>query len=77
MKILIAADMEGITGVINWDQVNPAHAEYPRFRKIMTEEVNAAISGVYEGGVDEVVVADGHAGGSNIMIELLDPRARL
>ncbi len=32
MKILIAADMEGITGVTNWDQVDPRHAEYPRFR---------------------------------------------
>ena len=36
MKILIAADMEGVTGVVNWDQVNPSHAEYARFRKLMT-----------------------------------------
>ena len=32
MKILIAADMEGVTGVVNWDQVTPGHAEYARFR---------------------------------------------
>jgi D-amino peptidase len=36
MKILIAADMEGITGVTTWDQVTPGHAEYARFRKLMT-----------------------------------------
>src|SRR5512142_1332835 len=77
MKILIAADMEGITGVTTWDQVNPSHAEYARFRKLMTQDVNAAIRGAYDGGADEVIVADGHANGTNILIEELDPRARL
>ena len=48
MKILIATDMEGITGVTTWDQVTPGHAEYARFRKQMTEDVNAAIRGACE-----------------------------
>lgn len=77
MKILIAADMEGITGVVHWDQVSPEHSEYPRFRAIMTGDVNAAVRGAFEGGADEVVVADGHNTGRNILIEELDPRARL
>jgi D-amino peptidase len=77
MKILIAADMEGITGVTTWDQVTPGHAEYARFRKLMTQDVNAAIRGACEAGADEVIVADGHWNGSNILIEELDARARL
>jgi len=77
MKILIAVDMEGITGVTTWEQVNPSHAEYARFRKLMTQDVNAAVRGAYDAGVDEVVVADGHWNGSNILIEELDPRAKL
>jgi D-amino peptidase len=77
MKILIAADMEGISGVVHWDQVDPKHQEYNRFRKLMTGDVNAAIRGAYAGGADEVIVADGHAYGRNILIEELDPRARL
>ena len=77
MKILIAADMEGITGVTTWDQVTPGHAEYVRFRKLMTQDVNAAIRGACEAGADEVIVADGHWNGSNILIEELDARARL
>jgi len=77
MKILIAADMEGITGVVNWDQVNPNHAEYSRFRRLMTADVNAAIAGALAGGADEVTVTDGHNNGSNILIEELDGRARL
>ena len=77
MKILIAVDMEGITGVTTWDQVTPGHTEYARFRKLMTEDVNAAIRGAFDAAAEEVIVADGHWNGSNILIEELDPRARL
>ena len=77
MKILIATDMEGITGVTTWDQVTPGHAEYPRFRRLMTRDVNAAVRGAFDAGAEEVIVADGHWNGSNILIEELDPRARL
>jgi len=77
MKILIAADMEGITGVVHWDQVNPNHPEYSRFRKLMTEDVNAAIRGAFAGGATSVTVTDGHNNGRNILIEELDPRASL
>ncbi len=77
MKILIAADMEGITGVVHWDQVMPGSEEYPRFRKLMTEDVNAAIRGAFAGGATSVVVTDGHNNGRNILIEELDSRATL
>ena len=75
MKILIAVDMEGITGVTTWDQVTPGHAEYTRFRKLMTQDVNAAIRGACEAGADDIVVADGHSSGTNILLEELDPKA--
>jgi D-amino peptidase len=77
MKILIAADMEGITGVVHFDQVTPGHAEYDRFRRLMTQDVNAAVRGAFAAGADEVVVSDGHWNSTNILIEQLDPRARL
>ena len=77
MKILISADMEGITGITTWDQVTPGHPEYLRFRPMMTADVNAAVRGAMDGGADEVVVADGHWNATNILLEELDPRARL
>ena len=77
MKILIAADMEGISGVVHWDQVTTTHPEYARFRKIMTGDVNAAIQGAAQAGADEITVTDGHAFDMNILIEELDSRARL
>ncbi len=77
MKILISADMEGISGVTVWNHVTPGHAEYGRFRKLMTGDVNAAVRGAFMGGADEVTISDGHWNGSNILIEDLDARARL
>lgn len=77
MKLLIAVDMEGISGVVAWDQVTTTHAEYARFRKLMTADVNAAIDGALMGGVDEILVADGHAHGRNILIEELHSKANL
>lgn len=77
MKILIACDMEGISGVVSWDHVDPSHAEYGRFRRLMTGDVNAAIAGAFDGGAGQVVVTDGHSYGRNILIEELDKRAVL
>jgi D-amino peptidase len=69
--------MEGITGVVHWDQVSPSHPEYARFRKLMTGDVNAAIRGAFAGGATSVSVTDGHSISRNILIEELDPRATL
>lgn len=76
MKIFISADMEGISGVATNQQLK-TNSEYQRFRKLMTADVNAAIEGAFIGGAKEVVVADGHGNMSNILVEELDPRARL
>lgn len=77
MRVLIAVDMEGISGVVHWDHVQPGHFEYARFREIMTEEVNAAIDGALDGGATSVIVTDGHNDGRNILIEQLHTPARL
>ena len=74
MKVLIAADMEGVSGVVDWEQVIPGHAEYDRFRQLMTGDVNAAVRGAFEA---EVIVTDGHHHNSNLLLKELDPRARL
>lgn len=76
MKIFISADIEGISGVATIQQLL-TQGEYHRFRKLMTDEINAAIRGAFNAGATEVVVADGHGNMSNILIEEIDPRARL
>ena len=77
LKILVAADIEGVSGVVHWDQVTPGHAEYARFRRIMTHDVNAAIAGAFDAGTDEVAVTDGHWNDMSLLVEELDPCAHL
>ena len=77
MKVLISVDMEGITGVVSQSHTDPAHAEYQRFRKLMTADANAAIEGALAGGATDIVVNDSHANMDNILIEELNPAARL
>ncbi len=78
MKILISGDMEGISGITQWDQVNPEHHEYlSRSRALYTGDLNAAIEGAFDGGATELVVSDGHWNGMNALVEQLDSRALL
>lgn len=77
MKVFISADMEGTAGVVDWDQVLPDRPDYARFRRLMTEEVNAAVLGALEAGAREVVVNDAHNTMRNLLIEELHPQAQL
>ncbi|MEZ4415706.1 MAG: M55 family metallopeptidase [Gemmatimonadota bacterium] len=71
LKVHISADLEGITGVVTDEQLGPGGFEYARFREFMTDEVNAAIEGARAAGATEIVVADSHGNGQNILIERL------
>jgi D-amino peptidase len=77
MKIFISADIEGVAGVVTPLQGQPGNAEYERARRLMTEEVNAAIAGAFDGGAAEVLVNDSHGPMTNLLPNLLDPRAEL
>ena len=46
LKVFISVDMEGITGVVHWEDVRRDGKDYDYFRKIMTKETNAAIEGL-------------------------------
>ena len=76
MKILISADIEGIAGVVHAEQTRPGNTEYESARRLMTEEVNAAIRGAFAGGASEVTVNDSHGTFRNLIPELLHPEAR-
>ena len=71
MKILISADMEGVVGVVTGEQLSPQGFEYQRFREFMTQEVNTAIEAAFAAGATEIVVADSHGNGQNLLIEKL------
>ena len=76
LKVFISVDMEGVAGLIHWDETSEGGADYPLFRKLMTEETNAAITGALEAG-DDHAVRDSHGSARNILPDLLRPEARL
>jgi D-amino peptidase len=63
MRVLIMADMEGVSGIVNWDQVNGGAPMYEEGRRLYTEEVNAAVRGARAAGATEVVAVDCHGAG--------------
>jgi len=72
MKVHISADMEGIATLSHDTQTEQKGLDYERMRRIMTDEVQAAIEGARKGGAEEILVCDAHDTGRNLIIELLD-----
>jgi len=77
LKVFISVDMEGVSGLIHWDETGQGGADYALFRKLMTAEANAAISGALDAGATEIVVRDAHDSARNILPDQLRPEARL
>ena len=81
MRVYISVDMEGISGVVHEDQTDPIEArhagEYNRFRRLMTDEANAAITGALDAGATSVLVNDSHWLMRNLLAEELHPAAQL
>ena len=60
MKVYISADMEGVTGVAHWDEVDHNKPQYSYFQKQMSKEVAAACEGAILAGAKEIYVKDAH-----------------
>jgi len=74
MKIFLMTDLEGVAGVKNAvDWIYPTSPFYAVACRLLTGEVNAAVSGFFDAGASEVLVADGHGAGA-IDVESLDER---
>ena len=76
-KIYISSDMEGVVGAVTGEQLGPSGFEYQRFREFMTAEVNAAIEGARSAGAGEILVADSHGNGQNLLIDKLPKDVRI
>lgn len=78
MRVLIMTDMEGVSGIVVWNQVNGGDPMYEEARRLYTEEINAAVRGVKRAGGKEIVVVDCHGAGggwtfNSLIPELIDP----
>src|SRR5215510_3574934 len=78
MRVLIMSDMEGVSGITRWEQVQGGAPMYEEARQLYTHEINAAVRGARAAGATEIVVMDHHGAGrewsfNSLVPELLDP----
>jgi D-amino peptidase len=77
VKVFVAVDMEGATGVAHREHLMPGGNDYERAREWLTGDVNAAVEGAVAAGADEVWVNDGHGNMRNLLIDRLHESARV
>src|ERR671938_1421210 len=78
MRVHVISDMEGVAGILRWEQVVAGQAMYEEGRKLYTAEINAAVRGAKAAGATEIVVMDCHGAGegwsfNSLIPEELDP----
>jgi D-amino peptidase len=74
MKIYIMTDLEGVAGVLNAQEwTGQGQPYYDLAKELLTQEVNAAVEGFFEGGATEILVVDGHGPGA-LDVRLIDER---
>ena len=66
MKVFLSSDMEGTAGVVDWSQCLGPGPEYQYYRRLLQDEVNAAIEGALSAGATEFLVNDSHSTMQNL-----------
>jgi D-amino peptidase len=65
-KYMIRCDIEGVSGVVSYEQAEPGKSEYELGLRMFQSDLCACIDGLLQGGADEVVIYDEHYYGRNI-----------
>src|ERR1051325_9085603 len=65
--------MEGVSGIVMWQQTTGGDPMYEEGRRLYTEGINAAVRGAKAAGATEVVVMDCHGAGGEYMFNSLVP----
>ena len=78
MRVHVISDMEGVAGIVKWQQTTGGERLYDEGRVLYTEEINAAVRGAKAAGATEIVVMDCHGAGcaydfNSLLPERLDP----
>ena len=71
--------MEGVSGLVRWQDVIRDGMDFQRNRRFMTQDANAAIEGAFEAGATEVVVEENHGVEDlcDLVLDEIDPRCRV
>lgn len=73
-RYMVRADVEGVSGVVSFDQAEPGKPGYAFGREMLKSDLTALLDGMIQGGADEIVIYDEHCDGLNIDLDWLPPR---
>jgi D-amino peptidase len=78
VRVHVISDMEGVSGIVKWEQVSGGETQYEEGRRLYTQEINAAVRGAKAAGATEIVVMDCHGAGkgwtfNSLIHDELDP----
>jgi D-amino peptidase len=76
VRIYLSSDTEGTAGVVDWSQCVGPGGEYDHYRRLLQDEVNAAIAGAASAGATPFLVNDSHSSMQNLRPDELLGRAR-
>lgn len=78
MKIFLAVDMEGITGVVHHDQLSAEGRGYAAAQRLLMSDIYAVLDGIQRVYPDATVrIGDGHATMRNVIVDDLPPNVEL
>jgi len=75
VKVYISVDVEGVAGIVDWEQCLAGGDDYALGRDLLLGEVNSAIDVAVAAGATEILVNDGHSVMRNLPPAALGARA--
>jgi D-amino peptidase len=76
-RLLINADMDGISGIERYEQCNRSHPSYAEGVRLLCQEINVIADAAFQSGAQSVSVIDWHGGGGNLDPDQLDKRVEI
>jgi D-amino peptidase len=77
MKVYISADIEGVTGIVHWNETEKNLSDFNEFAQQMTKEVVAACEGAMAAGAEDIWIKDAHDSARNLDINKLPKNSKL
>jgi len=74
---VVRSDLEGVSGVVSYEQTAPGMPEYPWARRMFMQDLVALVEGLNAGGAESITVYDEHYYGRNIDLEELPDNVSL
>lgn len=75
MNVYLMVDAEGISGIYTSSQVAADGERFSELRHYMTQDINACVEGLKEGGAEKIMVYDCHGASNSVIWDQLTPLA--